>query len=159
MDIKSIKHEFMAFRNGIIADTLRKAGSPFEIIFGLQLPQMKQIASQARKDRQLAEQLWADRKVRESRILALMLIPPEDVSFEEALSMTCDLRTREEADLLPFLLLRNTPHIPEIITILQSESSITLSREGNNVTENSKGENPVNPDLLPYIIEALSRFL
>ena len=38
--IKQIKHNFMAYRNGIVSDTLRKAGMPYNIIFGTQLPQI-----------------------------------------------------------------------------------------------------------------------
>lgn len=144
----------MAFRNGIISDTLRKAGSPFEIIFGLQLPQLKAIAAEAGKDSNLGHELWADKKIRESRILALMLLHPEDISFDEALDMTCDIRTREEADLLPFLLLRNTPHIPSIISHLQS---MTMSQTPavNGIAEKSS----TDPNLRSYIIEALSRFV
>ena len=43
-NIKEIKHSFLAFRNGIVSDTLRKAGMPYGIIFGLQLPQLAEIA-------------------------------------------------------------------------------------------------------------------
>ena len=38
--LKEIKHQFMAFRNGIVADALRKAGYDYKVIFGLQLPQL-----------------------------------------------------------------------------------------------------------------------
>ena len=42
--MKMVKHLFMTYRNGIVADTLRKAGLPFGVIFGLQLPQLSGIA-------------------------------------------------------------------------------------------------------------------
>ena len=42
--IRQIKSDFFSLRNGEIADTLRKAGSPYKIIFGLQMPQLEQIA-------------------------------------------------------------------------------------------------------------------
>lgn len=107
MTINQIKHEFLAFRNGIVADTLRKAGYPFSIIFGLQLPQLKEIAAQIGKDKELGLKLWQDENVRESRILALLVLPPEEVSFDEAIYLALTIRSREEADLLPFLLLRH----------------------------------------------------
>ena len=34
-EMQIVKRHFFAMRNGIIADTLRRAGSPYHIIFGL----------------------------------------------------------------------------------------------------------------------------
>lgn len=139
MNIQIIKHQFLAFRNGIISDTLRKAGSPFEIIFGLQLPQLKDIAKEIGKDRALGLELWADSKVREARILALLILPPDSISLDDALRMASDIRSREEADLLPFLLLRHTPHIPALLSSISKVPS---------------------PDpLQEYLFTTLSRFL
>lgn len=70
-----IKRRFYAMRNGIIADTLRKAGLGYKIIFGLNLPQITEIASGLTADADLAEELWADRRTRESMLLAPMLYP------------------------------------------------------------------------------------
>ena len=56
-DMQLVKRRFFAMRNGIIADTLRSAGSPFKIIFGLNLPQIIDIASQTPHTIELAEQL------------------------------------------------------------------------------------------------------
>ena len=77
----------MAFRNGIVADTLRKAGLSFGIIFGLQLPQLKKIAADIKaeypdmKDLEcLAKELIADNNVRESRILGFAIMPAECVT-------------------------------------------------------------------------------
>ena len=72
-NIKEIKHNFMAFRNGIVSDTLRKAGMPYNIIFGLQLPQIAEIARSNEKNLELADALWQDSGVRESRLLACYL--------------------------------------------------------------------------------------
>ena len=44
--LQNIKRRFFALRNGVIADTLRRAGSPFKIIFGLNLPQLAEIAAE-----------------------------------------------------------------------------------------------------------------
>lgn len=122
MSIKDIKHNFLAYRNGIVADTLRKAGQPFGIIFGLQLPQIRQIARDVMASitddserQQLARELLADTNVRESRILAFAVMPPDSLSYAEAADLCKSILTREEADLLPFLLLRFTTHIPELI--------------------------------------------
>ncbi len=130
-EIKKAKRLFMTYRNGIVADSLRKAGMPYSIIFGLQLPQVRQIARQFEDEvtdrkvlRELAGDLWADAGIRESRMLALALYPAELLTLEEAVKMMNDLQTREEADLLPFLLLKKTTFIPEIISRIVPENEL-----------------------------------
>lgn len=107
--IKDIKHQFMVFRNGIVADTLRNAGMDYHIIFGLQLPQLSGIARTVTPDLSVAQELWNDRNVRESRLLACYLFPKEKVSEELALKLGESVQTFEEADILCFRLLRYLP--------------------------------------------------
>ena len=51
-------------RNGIVADTLRKAGSPYRIIFGLNQPQISEIARVTGCNHEMAETLLADNHTR-----------------------------------------------------------------------------------------------
>lgn len=141
MTLQEIKHDFMAFRNGIIADTLRKAGQPYSVIFGLQLPQLGEIARKAGKDRHLAEQLWADRNVRESRLLAPYLFEATDLTVDDAYRMLADSRTREEIDILVFRLLRYHP-----------EQSAIRERLDKAIDDG------INPEMGRYAKEALDRF-
>ncbi|MDE6370251.1 MAG: hypothetical protein K2K92_02035, partial [Duncaniella sp.] len=78
--IQTIKRRFFAMRNGVIADTLRKAGLPYRIIFGLNLPQIAEIAEETGADEALARQLWADTGTRESMMLAPMIFPLSSLS-------------------------------------------------------------------------------
>ena len=121
-DMKTVKHGFMTYRNGIVADALRKSGQPYSIIFGLQLPQLSQIARELEPSVDLGRALWSDRNVRESRLLAAWLFPVEALSEDEALAMARDVRTREEADILAFRLLRRHPAADIIASTLLSES-------------------------------------
>ena len=105
--IKEIKHSFMAFRNGIVSDTLRKAGMPYNIIFGLQLPQIAEIARNNEKNLELADALWQDSGVRESRLLACYLYPLLEIDEKKAYELASSVQTIEEADILSFRLLRN----------------------------------------------------
>lgn len=114
MTLKEIKHLFMAYRNGIVADALRQAGMPYEIIFGLQIPQLGDIARRAGKDDNLASALWNDRKVRESRLLACWLFDERSIDMDRALQLANDVRTNEEADILCFRLLRKLDFAPEV---------------------------------------------
>lgn len=121
--IRHIKHEFMAYRNGIVAETLRKAGMGYKVIFGLQLPQLSSIARSVQKSSVLADSLWGDSEVRESRLLATMLFPEDEVSIEKAIGLARSVQTIEEADILCFKLLRRLPHARKIAETLLTESS------------------------------------
>lgn len=91
----------MAMRNGIVADVYRKAGiSCYDIIFGLNLPQMAAIAKEIGKDAELAQTLWDDKAVRESRLLSTWLWPKEAVTTELRERLTSEALTKEERDYL-----------------------------------------------------------
>lgn len=115
--LQSVKRRFFALRNGVIADTLRKGGSPFRIIFGLNLPQLRELAAWAGKDASLARELRANRTTRESQLLAPMLMPVEMLSAAEARSWLLDCQSREVTDVLCHSLLR---HHPEAVAIADS---------------------------------------
>lgn len=115
MTLQDIKKRFMAYRNGIVADTLRKAGMPYDIIFGLNVPQLGEIARGIMADREvLAEGLWADSKVRESRLLSCWLFDPAPMPRIRAEQLMDSVQTREEADILAFRLLRYLPYADEL---------------------------------------------
>lgn len=109
-----IKRRFFAMRNGIIADTLRKAGLEYKIIFGLNLPQITEIAAEQPHEADLAEELWADRRTRESLMLAPMLYPAADMDSATAARWIRTAPTTEVADVLCLKLLH---HIPEAIDL------------------------------------------
>ncbi len=109
-DLQEIKKSFFVFRNGVIADVLRKAGMPYKVIFGLQIPQLAEIARGLEPSTALADALWADSEVRESRILACYLFPPAEVSEEKARALLASVRTPEERDMLFFRLLNRLPY-------------------------------------------------
>ncbi|MDE6443992.1 MAG: DNA alkylation repair protein [Muribaculaceae bacterium] len=132
--LKDIKHQFLAYRNGIVADSLRKAGFPHKIIFGVQLPQIAEIARSHELSMELAEALWRDESVRESRLLASYLFPPEEVDIEKAVELAEEVNTAEEADILTFRLLRRLPYFGELKSVLAER----------------------NPEA--YIIKAIERF-
>lgn len=113
--IREIKHDFMAFRNGIIADSLRKVGYDHEIIFGLQIPDISNIARKHNPSKPLAFQLFNDSKVRESRLLSFHLFPKDEMTKEEIEGIMRNLKTREEAEILSFRLLRFLPFASEIL--------------------------------------------
>lgn len=122
--IKEIKKEFFAFRNGIVADALRKAGMPYKVIFGLQVPQLAQIARSYEPSIELAEQLWTDKEVRESRLLAAYLFPAGEITKEKAIELMRSVQTPEESDMLAFRLLKRLPFVAELLTTAETDTSI-----------------------------------
>ena len=118
--ISEIKHLFMVYRNGIVADALRKAGMPYDYIFGLQLPQIAQIAKENTPSPELANALWNDHKVRESRLLACYLFPKE-MPVENVIRIIESLQTREEAEILSFKFLRFHEKANQILKILKEK--------------------------------------
>lgn len=105
--IKNIKHQFMTYRNGAVADSLRAAGiNCYRIIFGLNVPQLSQISATLPHTMELAEWLWNDSGVRESRLLATYIFPTEYIDMQYAQALINSLQTYEEADMLCFRLLK-----------------------------------------------------
>ena len=111
---REIRKEFFAFRNGIVADKLRKAGDPHSIIMGCLLVDVTAIATRQREElpdkaalAALAEELWLDTNSRECRLAAPMLYPAEDMIMEKALQWCNTVETVEVADNLCHKLLRN----------------------------------------------------
>lgn len=134
--IKEIKYNFMCFRNGIVSDALRNSGMPYKIIFGLQLPQIADIAHGIRPDRELARALWDDHTVRESRLLACYLFPIDTVDEQTAYALASSVMTVEEADILAFRLLRRLPFADSLARRLLSEESPVVAYAGRALLRN-----------------------
>ena len=112
--LREIRKEFFAFRNGIVADKLRKAGDPHGMIMGCLLVDVSGIAARVRESigdtEQLiaiAQELWADTNSRECRLAAPMLYPAEEMTLECAQQWCQTVETVEIADNLCHKLLRH----------------------------------------------------
>lgn len=124
-EMQAIKRNFFAMRNGIVADSLRKAGSPFTIIFGVNLPQLDEIAVNTGKNKALALQLYNDTRTRESMLVAPMVFPPEEMTPELALEWLQKSKAVEVTDILCHKLLRKLPFAPQVAAAaLQSTDSM-----------------------------------
>lgn len=74
--VKEIKQSFFLRMNGETARSMREKGLSYHLNWGINLPDLKEIASHYDKDYHLAIALWKE-DIRECKILALMLMPPE----------------------------------------------------------------------------------
>ncbi len=113
-DIQTIKRKLYAMRNGITADALRRAGSPHRLIFGVNLPQLSEIAANSPRSAEIARTLWNDTALRESMLLAPMLFPPEDMTYEESCRWLETSSGTECADILCHKLLRHLPYARQL---------------------------------------------
>lgn len=112
--MQTVKRRFFAMRNGVVADTLRSAGSPYKVIFGLNLPQIVDIARDMAPDRTLAEELWANKTTRESQLAAPMIMPRESFTVDDARRWCASIADRESADILCHRLLRHLPYAADL---------------------------------------------
>jgi len=109
----NIKKELRASMNGILSARMRKAGMPYHLIFGVELPRLQNIAKEFSNDVNLANHLWKE-NIRETRLLAIMLMPAEAFTPEMANAWAKALLTAEEAQVMAMLLLSKTKYAKEI---------------------------------------------
>ena len=121
-----VKRRLFAMRNGVVADMLRRAGSPYHIIFGVNVPQLREIAADFAPDDELARRLWADTRTRESMLLAPWLVTGRELSQSDALQWIATAVSPEAVDILCMACLRGRPWAADAATELAAEGS-TLS--------------------------------
>ena len=110
---RDIKKELRASMNGILSARMREAGMPFKLIFGVELPRLQSIAAEFHKDKDLANHLW-QQDIRETKLLAIMLVPPEAFTFEAASNWAETMKTAEEAQVMAMMLLSKTNVAKEV---------------------------------------------
>lgn len=138
------KRRLFAMRNGVIADTLRRNGCPCSIIFGVNLPQLTDIARELGPDKSLAIALWNNTTTRESMLLAPMLMPHDDFSYEEAMEWIRKIPYSEVADVLCLKLLRHQNYALELAQSLAQEEDDNMRYCGLRLMCNLA---PKHPDL------------
>lgn len=108
-----IKKELRASMNGILSARMREAGMPFKLIFGVELPRLQSIARDFPADAELANHLW-NQNIRETRLLAIMLMPAQDFTAEMSRKWSETMVTAEEAQVLAMMLLSKAEQAKEI---------------------------------------------
>jgi len=116
MNIKGIeidiKKELRACMNGILSARMREAGMPYRLIFGVELPRLRNIANEFPCNANLANHLW-NQNIRETKLLAIMLMPPEEFTTQISETWAETMVTAEEAQVLAMALLSKTNHAKE----------------------------------------------
>lgn len=131
-----LKRRFFAMRNGALAAQMRAAGLDYRINFGLNLPQIKEIAADMLVSGipvadliSLAQQLWENEATRESRLIAPLLYPADKITPQQALGWMQQAQTTEIADHLCHSLIRRLPFAHELAdTLFHSPDATDLQR-------------------------------
>lgn len=114
-DMQSIKRRMFAMRNGALADSLRRLGAPYRIIFGVNIPQLVEIAKDYAADKALAQRLWENVSTRESLLIAPIIYPSEEMMEDDAMRWIEQVPTAEVADILCHRLLRKLPFASDLV--------------------------------------------
>ena len=76
--VKEIKQSFRQMMDGSIAKSMRDKGVDYHLSWGATLPRLQEKAVEIGKNYDLAIALWKE-NVRECKILATMIMPPDEV--------------------------------------------------------------------------------
>ena len=112
-ELRAIRTSLRRFMNGVVAADMRKHGLVYRVNFGVTLPLLKQIASEHTPDRELAQALW-EQDVRECKILAVLLYPPDQFTPETAEAWISSDLPDEIRDLCCTRLLPASPFAPDL---------------------------------------------
>jgi 3-methyladenine DNA glycosylase AlkD len=104
--LKEIKRSFRPYMNGVVSTSMRQKGSDYKINWGVNLSDLRVISQEYEKDEELANALWNE-NIRECKILATMLMPPEVMNQEKAEAWMNGIHTQEMAELVTFHLFQH----------------------------------------------------
>ncbi|MBQ2497061.1 MAG: DNA alkylation repair protein [Prevotella sp.] len=101
--IREIKQSFRLMMNGTASRSMREKGADYKLNWGVSIPDLQKMADELGKDYDLAISLWKE-DVRECKILATMLMPPEKMLPEVAEIWMEQTNSQEMAEIAAFQL-------------------------------------------------------
>lgn len=110
---REIRARFRTRMNGIVSENMRNKGVGYHVNWGISLMHLREMATEYEKDLHVALELWKD-NVRESKIMALLLMPAEEFTMDLAEVWIESLPTQEMAEMAAMLLFHQLPYAPEL---------------------------------------------
>ena len=107
--VRQIKAQLRLFMNGVLSQSLHEKGIKYRLIFGVELPRLKEIAAGYEQNHDLAQALWKE-DIRECKILAAYLQPAESFDAELADFWMESIGNTELADYVCMALFRRLPY-------------------------------------------------
>lgn len=110
--VKEIKQSFRQMMDGKVAQSMREKGLNYHLNWGATLPRLREKADEIGKNYDLAIALWKE-NVRECKILATMIMPPDEV-LPEIIDIWMEQTPNQEiAEQAAFNLYQYLPFAPE----------------------------------------------
>ena len=110
--VKDIKQSFRQMMDGSVAQSMRDKGLNYHLNWGATLPRLKAKAEELGHNYDLAIALWKE-NVRECKILATMLMPPDKMLPEVCDIWMEQVPSQEIAEQAAFNLWQYLPYAPE----------------------------------------------
>ena len=110
--VKETKQSFRLLMDGAVAQSMRTKGVGYRLNWGVTLPRLREMADGIGKNYELAIALFKE-DVRECKILATMLMPPDEVLPEVIDIWMEQISTQEIAEQAAFNLFQYLPYAPE----------------------------------------------
>jgi 3-methyladenine DNA glycosylase AlkD len=111
--IRDIKTQFRLAMNGVASSKMREQGLVYHLNFGIELPRLREIASEYTPNHELAQMLWKE-NIRESKILATMLMPVDRFYPQVADIWVEQIQTQEIAEIAVMNLFQRLPYASTI---------------------------------------------
>ena len=109
--LREIKRSFRLLMNGVTSQSMRDKGVNYKLNWGVAYTDLKTMAAEYGKDYSLAIELWKE-NIRECKILATMIMPPEEMPAEVADLWLEQAPTQEIVEMLAFNLLQHLSYVP-----------------------------------------------
>ena len=110
--VKEIKQSFRQMMDGAVAKSMRDKGADYRLNWGATLPRLRAKADELGPNYDLAIALFKE-NVRECKILATMMMPPNEVLPEVIDIWMEQITTQEIAEQAAFNLFQYLPYAPE----------------------------------------------
>ena len=110
--LKEIKQSFRLMMDGVTAQSMRNKGLDYHLNWGASQAMLRDKADEIGKDHDLAIALWKE-DVRECKILATMLMPPDEILPEIVDIWMEQITSQEIAEQAVFNLFQYLPYAPE----------------------------------------------
>lgn len=111
--VKELKKGFRLVMNGPASQSMREKGLGYALNWGVPFTQLRQMAKELPHDYDLAIALWKE-NVRECKVLATLLMPPERMPQEVAEIWMEQTSSQELAEMQAFNLYQHVSYAPRI---------------------------------------------
>lgn len=118
---RKIRQMFMSRMDGTVAQNMRDKGMEYRVNWGVTMMHLIDLAKEFTPDLHVALELWKD-DVRESKLMALLLMPVKEFTPDIAAVWTESLRTQEIAEMAAMILFQHLDYAPQLAYRLISES-------------------------------------